>query len=189
MTGSATPEGNQDDTEKKQVHGTMLPPAMGSGQQARVNRDTTTSAASGAGTSTASGQERPAGTRSSPSGTIVAPPLSAIQDTHIQPTAEPPLVMRTHRADTSQMNMIAQIARTCGPAKLDTVPSPTLPRMRRTTDYKAGKSTWNLRIHCRGVAGQISGIINDISSTDHNAVGLASALVHADAAPEYEIQG
>lgn len=50
-----------------------------------------------------------------------------------------------------------------------------------------GKSTWNLRIKQRGVAGHISGIINEIPLDPSKATGLQSALTVDNSAAEYDI--
>lgn len=64
------------------------------------------------------------------------------------------------------------------------------PRSEQVTSVKTpGRSTWNLRIRKRGVAGHISGIINQIPDDPSNAQGLQSAFAAADDTPEYEILG
>ena len=51
----------------------------------------------------------------------------------------------------------------------------------------ANKSTWNLRIRRRSVAGHLSGIRNQVPADPAERTGLQSALVPDDSAPEYEI--
>ncbi|MCA9064034.1 MAG: protein kinase, partial [Planctomycetaceae bacterium] len=186
MTGPAKPEGDQNETTRKVSRGTMLPPAVGSGEEL-VSRRPQADAAASQEHSAAAEHPESAVRRSAPHSTIAPPSPSSIQPQTLQRGQS--LVHQTHRASTSQLNMIARAARTCAIPQGDTIPSPTMPRMRRTAiQSSVGKSTWNLRIHCRGVAGQISGIVNEIRKGEA-ATGLASALSHAESAPEYEIQG
>lgn len=50
-----------------------------------------------------------------------------------------------------------------------------------------GRSTWNLRIKQRGIAGYVSGIINEIPDDPSQQTGLQSALISDDSIPEYEV--
>jgi len=57
------------------------------------------------------------------------------------------------------------------------------------TEVPSGRSTWNLRIKRRGIAGYVSGIINEIPDDPSQHTGLQSALISDDSIPEYEIVG
>jgi serine/threonine protein kinase/WD40 repeat protein len=52
-----------------------------------------------------------------------------------------------------------------------------------------GKSSWNLHIHSRAVAGEISGIINPPPSRTSGLQGLESAMARNQDVPEYEVLG
>lgn len=119
-------------------------------------------------------------------------------------------VTQTHRADHSQVSMLARIAREqkqppAGQNRTEKVlpKSPLssaapqvysrtmaeVPAVNRTNRGAsgAGRSTWNLKIHKRDVAGHISGIVNELPTSSANTTGLQSALVIDDTVPEYEV--
>lgn len=54
---------------------------------------------------------------------------------------------------------------------------------------RSGRSTWNLRIRQRGIAGHVSGIINQIPEDPSLSSGLQSALVSDPGIAEYEVLG
>ncbi len=108
-------------------------------------------------------------------------------------------VLKTHRAEETPISTIAEHHRGVpdrphfAADSGRTVASPesfvtrTLPSKASIPKAKAGKSTWNLRIHRRDVAGDISGIINQIPKDGTQLTGLQSALATNDDSPEYEI--
>ncbi|MEZ6059146.1 MAG: protein kinase [Planctomycetaceae bacterium] len=108
-------------------------------------------------------------------------------------------IFKTHRAEQTPISTIAQLHRetpdnpqfdTGSGKTLVTVKDPVVRTQRSNAAVpkaKAGKSTWNLRIHQRGVSGEISGVINEIPKDRANVTGLQSALTWDRDSPEYEI--
>lgn len=56
-----------------------------------------------------------------------------------------------------------------------------------TPTNRSGRSTWNLRIKQRGIAGHVTGIINEIPDDPSQSSGLQSALVSDPGVAEYEV--
>lgn len=147
-------------------------------------------------------------------GTQMAPPPAEIDRNAVTGTRQLPSfsalrnVTQTHRAEGSQLSVLAEIVRDrnlSSPAKPQAPAAPAAPArpsadvptnvyqrtMASVPDLKGkkspGRSTWNLKIHRRDVAGHISGIINEIPTNAEQAFGLQSALVADDSVPEYEV--
>lgn len=109
-------------------------------------------------------------------------------------------VTRTLGADSANIGLIAEIAGDHSsrigkvPRSTDVIPveaqiasaSENGRSSGEPPEGMSGKSTWNLRIRQRGIAGHISGIINELPESGSDAVGLKSAFAN-DATPEYEI--
>jgi serine/threonine protein kinase/WD40 repeat protein len=151
------------------------------------------------------GVARQSGGGAGPFGTRMAQPIHELsagqpQEIRVLPSrAQFREVSQTQKAEGSQVSLLTQIAGT----QLATVPSVSRPdsstnSLKSTVvpqaspegvNPKIGRSTWNLRIHRRDVAGQISGIVNPVPSDGEGATGLQSAFSVGDDAPEYEIQG
>ncbi|MEQ9406582.1 MAG: protein kinase [Fuerstiella sp.] len=135
-------------------------------------------------------------------GTLMAPPAGALEARPPAPksAAQQSLraVTQTYRADSSQMQ---QVLRTVVSGSMPAVSIPAGPQeLPRPTLHDAppdvapgrpvaGKSTWNLRIRERAIAGHISGIINEIPRDATTATGLQSALAVDNDVPEYEVIG
>lgn len=137
-------------------------------------------------------------------GTQIAPPPTA--DGRPLPNQQSIRnVTRTLGADSADLNLIADIAgnktktgaqntvserrSTHQPRQESEIPSETIIESfdaRHPPSGMPGKSTWNLRIRQRGIAGHISGIINELPASDSEAVGLKSAFAN-DSTPEYEV--
>ena len=60
---------------------------------------------------------------------------------------------------------------------------------RPSSSRMVGKSSWNLRIHSRAVAGEISGIVNPPPPANGELKGLATAMARNRDVPEYEVLG
>lgn len=128
-------------------------------------------------------------------GTQVAPPVLASSEPPRRPSGPAPsdAVTRTYAPGAEEVEQILGHARTQqrvsdSPQQKGRVtgtrPSTSQPKM-----PSAGKSTWNLRIRERRIAGHISGIINAIPTDPSQATGLLSALAVNEALPEYEVTG
>ncbi len=110
-------------------------------------------------------------------------------------------ITKTQRADGGQLSMLTQFARAQQNQNRESEKATVQDNAQRTValgparaiepsaNRPAGKSTWNLRIHKRDVAGHISGIINPIPRDSKGTTGLQSALAIDDTAAEYEILG
>jgi serine/threonine protein kinase/WD40 repeat protein len=128
-------------------------------------------------------------------GTFIAPPATA----HSAPPPQrlvPPAadaVTRTYASGDREVVGILKHARTQQRSVSMPDPEGLGTGTRRSTGKPksptAGKSTWNLRIRERGVAGHISGIINEIPADPSQATGLLSALAVNESLPEYEVLG
>lgn len=126
-------------------------------------------------------------------GTMVAPPMGSSDRAAVFATQAPRRrsVTQTMGVDTAAGRSIAQILGTVSSQRKETVPA-SVPRGNAQSPGKhrtVGKSTWNLRIHKKHVAGQISGIANVIQGGDPQAGGLMSAFLQGASSPEYEIKG
>ncbi|MEP3479200.1 MAG: protein kinase [Fuerstiella sp.] len=131
---------------------------------------------------------------SSAHGTFTAPP-AVVSDPAAVKTQVPESVIRTYIPGNSEVGQIRDQSRlqesttdsdSPGSARFATKTQPSTSKPKQPT---ADKSTWNLRIRERRVAGHISGIINHIPQDGSHATGLLSALVANDALPEYEVTG
>ncbi|MEO2016542.1 MAG: WD40 repeat domain-containing serine/threonine-protein kinase, partial [Fuerstiella sp.] len=155
-------------------------------------------------------REPDAGSKMRPAfGTQMAPPIAeAVGQRQVQRDLPPQESLRhvssTYQAGDSQLTQVLHDAR----AQIRTMPmqdagnfavaAPALQistesgresQPRRSTRRVAGKSTWNLRIPERGIAGDISGVMNEIPTDPSTATGLQSALTVDDSVPEYEVTG
>lgn len=66
-------------------------------------------------------------------------------------------------------------------------PVPNATQRDQNIGRRPGRSTWNLRIRERGIAGHVSGVLNQIPADPSTATGLQSALTVDDSVPEYEV--
>ena len=155
-------------------------------------------------------REPDAGSKMRPAfGTQVAPPIAeSVGPSQIQRDLPPQESLRhvssTYQAGDSQLTQVLQDAR----AQIRTMPmqdagnlavaAPALQistesgresQPRLSTRKVAGKSTWSLRIPERGIAGHISGVMNEMPADPSTATGLQSALAVDDSVPEYEVTG
>ena len=132
-------------------------------------------------------------------GTRMAPPMRVAGDRAPLDSRLPSLesvreLTRTRRINDSEMNRVLEQARNrtlsvdvAMPAKEGFATRPEQRRQRKSTRKADGRSTWNLRIKQRGVAGNISGVINTLPDDPDTATGLQSALTVDDSVPEYEV--
>lgn len=137
-------------------------------------------------------------------GTLVAPPATENRAPLPSPQSIR-TVTRTLGADSADLNLISDIAakkRETRSARREkqlhstnvlSKDSETLPApgndgqdVGQPPETLRGKSTWNLRIRQRGIAGHISGIINELPTSDSEAIGLKSAFAN-DSTAEYEV--
>ncbi len=124
---------------------------------------------------------------------MAAPPIGASGRNTAFATQAPPhrSVTKTMGVDTAAGRSISQILGTVSNQRKETLQT-NIPRSRSQPSGKqrtVGKSTWNLKIHKKHVAGQISGIANQIQGGDPQAGGLMSAFLQGASSPEYEIKG
>ncbi|MEO2016735.1 MAG: protein kinase [Fuerstiella sp.] len=155
-------------------------------------------------------REPDAGSKLRPAfGTQMAPPIAeAVGQPQLQrdlpPEESPRHVSRTYQAGDVQLTQVLQDARAevrtvsledaenfavAAADAPDSAESGRESQPRRSTRNVAGKSTWNLRIRERGVAGHIAGVVNEIPADPSTATGLQSALAVDDSVPEYEVIG
>lgn len=169
-----------DDQNSRPAFGTQLPGSFGSGPE------------ESSGDAGLSNDSKPV--TNAAHGTLVAPPA----DTSNSPTAKTQpveAVTRTYAPGDDQVGRIVDSARAQQLAAGSDLPeagkfaSGTRRSTGKPKQPTADKSTWNLRIRERRVAGHISGIINEIPADGSLATGLLSALVANDALPEYEVTG
>ncbi|MEZ6127230.1 MAG: protein kinase [Planctomycetaceae bacterium] len=158
----------------------------------------------------ASNEAEPDRTASPAYGTIAAPLLAESGDSRFS------RVTATHAAGSSQLGELFRTARISmdevalqrDPRNVSAPPPelrplhapaartiqlpglpPNVPPAHRDIARRPGRSTWNLRIRERGIAGHVSGVINQVSNDPSTATGLQSALTVDDSVPEYEIIG
>lgn len=143
--------------------------------------------------STPSGGRNDATGSNSVQGTMVAPPIGSSGSATPFATLAPAQrsVTKTMGVDTAAGRSIAQVLGTVSNQRKETMQT-NIPRSNTQPPRRhraVGKSTWNLRIHKKLVAGQISGIANQVGPDDAQAGGLMSAFLQGASSPEYEIKG
>ena len=102
------------------------------------------------------------------------------------------VVTRTYRADSSRMSILlkeTQVASADSGNDMEFAGQSIAAGGPGETGPSSGKSTWNLRIRERHVAGQVSGILNEIPEDLQDATGLQSAFAVDPDQPEYEVLG
>lgn len=129
-------------------------------------------------------------------GTLMAPPAALPENRAARPAASAcEAVTRTYAPGDADVGRILLHAQTQQRAVAVELPdaegfaTKTRASSGKPKQPSAGKSTWNLRIRERGVAGHISGVINKIPTDPSQVTGLLSALAGNDALPEYEVLG
>ncbi len=168
--------------DSRSAHGTQLPGSFGVSPDSEFKHN-----AQGSDSTPVTGPAH---------GTFIAPPASSPVAPSQQRTTVPPateIVSRTYASGDGEVGRILKHARTQQRAVSAPEPEGFATGTRRSTGKPksptAGKSTWNLRIRERGVAGHISGIINEIPTDPSQATGLLSALAVHESLPEYEVLG
>ncbi|MCA9051550.1 MAG: protein kinase, partial [Planctomycetaceae bacterium] len=140
--------------------------------------------------------------------TYFAPPISLRAVADLPPKREDDVASKTHRADSEQLRSVMGTFRQSrltergndGDTKQPDDRRPmTASDMTMVSDLPEhvaarggrraapGRSTWNLRIRQRAVAGHISGIENRIPEPGEETAGLLSAFATDDSTAEYEI--
>ncbi|MBL8816361.1 MAG: protein kinase [Planctomyces sp.] len=202
MTRPDQPDGSRD-LREKQARGTMLPPAVGGSGEGNIHGDLKPSA--GASSKPAAGLPSGSGTKGTPPqagrGTMLAPALSetAPKDSENSVGGQESsglyahdtgrLATQTHRAGVAEQNLLSNILRTRVNQKKDVQRATGIKPQKRAIQHAAVKSSWNLRIHKRGVNGELSGICNEIPRDVPESFGLASALIQGEATAEYDVLG
>lgn len=145
------------------------------------------------------------GTDTNPFGTMVPPKvrdrrLNVVTSTHAAGSSQIEQVFRTLRVQKPDAPRPSPAAATqlldAEPGRSthderDTTPIPANAPVATQRDVdigrRPGRSTWNLRIRERGIAGHVSGVLNEVPTDPSTATGLQSALTVDENVPEYEV--